>query len=77
MKYYIYYLKKLGVRNIKGEIDYPKLKKRTEIELTEEDEIELEKIIKSIEEIISSEEVPEVINKSICKKCSYYELCYV
>ena len=77
LKYYIYYLKKLGVRNIKGEIDYPKLKKRTEIELTEEDEIELEKIIKSIEEIISSEEVPEVINKSICKKCSYYELCYV
>jgi len=77
LKYYIYYLKKLGVRNIKGEIDYPKLKKRTEIELTEEDENELEKIIKSIEEIISSEEVPEVINKSICKKCSYYELCYV
>jgi len=77
LKYYIHYLKKLGVQNIKGEIDYPKLKKRTEIVLNPEDEIELETILKNIEEIISSEEVPEVINKSICKKCSYYELCYV
>ena len=77
LKYYISYLKKLGVENLRGEIDYPKLKKRTEIVLSKEDEIELEQILKDIEEIISKEEVPEVINKSICKKCSYYELCYV
>ena len=77
LKYYIFYLKKLGVQNIKGEIDYPKLKKRTEIELTIEDESELERILVEIKNIISSEVVPEVINKSICKKCSYYELCYI
>lgn len=77
LKYYISYLKKLGVENLRGEIDYPKLKKRTEIVLSKEDEIELEQILKDIEEIISKEEVPEVMNKSICKKCSYYELCYV
>jgi len=77
LKYYIWYLKQLGVPNIRGEIDYPKLKKRTEIELSAEDEIELQVILKKIEEIISGEVVPEVINRSICKKCSYYELCYV
>ncbi|MBC8525743.1 MAG: CRISPR-associated protein Cas4, partial [Candidatus Cloacimonetes bacterium] len=50
LKYYISYLKKLGVENLRGEIDYPKLKKRTEIVLSKEDEIELEQILKDIEE---------------------------
>lgn len=77
VKYYIWFLKQLGVENIKGEIDYPKLKKRTEIELLPEDENEIEKILQNIEKIILSEEIPATINKGICKKCSYYELCYV
>ncbi len=77
VKYYIWYLKQLGVENLKGEIDYPKLKKRTEIMLTKEDEKEIELILKNIEKIVSQEKVPAVINKSFCKKCSYYELCYI
>ena len=77
VKYYIWYLKQLGVENLKGEIDYPKLKKRTEIELSVEDEVKIKEILKNIQEIINSEEIPKVINKNICKKCSYYELCYI
>lgn len=77
VKYYIWYLKKMGVENLRGEIDYPKLKKRTSIDLLLEDEKEIENILQKIEEIISAEEVPPVLNKAICKKCSYYELCYV
>ena len=76
-KYYIWYLKNLGIENIKGEIDYPKLKKRTEIELSQRDEKRLEEILENIEAIISSEEIPLTINKSRCKRCSYYEMCYV
>ena len=37
VKYYIWYLKNLGIDNLRGEIDYPKLKKKTEIKLTVED----------------------------------------
>jgi CRISPR-associated exonuclease Cas4 len=77
LKYYIWYLKQLGINNIRGEIDYPKLKRRTEIELIQEDEREIETILVKIKEIISKEDVPPVLNKGICKKCSYYELCYV
>jgi CRISPR-associated exonuclease Cas4 len=77
VKYYIWYLKNLGVENVRGEIDYPKLKKRTEVKLTEADSIEIRSILHKIQEIIDQEEIPEVINKSICKKCSYYEMCYV
>jgi len=77
VKYYIWYLKQLGVENVKGEIDYPKLKKRTEIELTPRDETDIESILQRITAIIENEETPGTINKSICKQCSYYELCYI
>ncbi len=77
LKYYLWYLKQLGVENLKGEIDYPKLKKRTEIVLSKEDEEQIIKIIKEIEQIVNSPEIPQIINKSRCKKCSYYELCYI
>ena len=77
VKYYLWYLKNLGVKNLRGEIDYPKLKKRTEIILTEEDEQKIQEILEEIQKIIQNDKIPEVINKSLCKKCSYYELCYV
>ncbi len=37
VKYYLYYLKKKGVTDIRARIDYPLLKQSLEIELTEED----------------------------------------
>jgi len=40
VKYYILTLKRMGVKNITGEIDYPKLKKRETVSLMPEDEKE-------------------------------------
>jgi CRISPR-associated exonuclease Cas4 len=77
VKYYIWYLKNLGVENVTGELDYPKLKKTMTVELTVDDELEIQKILEKINQIINSEEIPPVINKTRCKKCSYYELCYI
>ena len=77
VKYYIWYLKNLGVKNIRGELDYPKLKMTKSVELTEEDSERINDILHKIQTIIDSEEIPKVINKSRCKRCSYYELCYI
>jgi len=77
VKYYLWYLKNLGVENVRGELNYPKLKKIKEVELTNEDCDEIENILKRIQEIIDSDEIPNVISKARCKKCSYYELCYI
>jgi len=77
VKYYLWYLKNLGVKNVRGEIDYPKLKKCKEVELTIDDEQELVKILESIENIVEDEVIPAVIDKPLCKRCSYYELCYI
>ena len=75
--YYLYYLKQKGVTSIKGEIDYPKLRKKVSVELTPEAEHELKEVLKKIEGVLAQQQPPARIDKlSICKKCSYYDLCY-
>ena len=46
-------------------------------ELTDEIEQELETYINDIEKLISNETIPDVLNKPKCKKCAYYEYCYI
>jgi len=75
LKYYLYYFKKLGI-NIEGIIDYPKLRRREKINLTESDITEIENKLNEIKKIIFLNSMPDVINKPYCKKCSYYEFCY-
>jgi len=77
VKYYIYFLKKLGVENITGEIDYPKLKKREPVILNHEDEEEFEAIFSDIKKILDNPKPPPADKKTICKKCAYYEFCFV
>jgi CRISPR-associated exonuclease Cas4 len=75
--YYLYHLKKYGVEGVTGEIDYPLLKKRVEVVLTEELEGKMEEVLKDIGTIIRQETPPPLFaDKRFCKKCSYYELCY-
>lgn len=76
LKYYMYYLKQHGVEIAKGVIDYPKLRQKHEVFLTEDDKRKIEEIIQEIEGIKESK-IPVVINSKICKKCAYYELCYI
>lgn len=44
---------------------------------TEDNEKQLEVYIKEIENLIQQDNVPECLNKPKCKKCAYYEYCYV
>lgn len=61
VKYYLYYLKKRGVEGLKAKIDYPLLKKNLLVELTEEDEEQLEEVIHNI--LLLEEEVkPPVLD---------------
>ena len=77
LKYYIYFLRKRGIKIEKGILDYPKMKEREIINLESGDEEKIEKIISEIREIIKSEVPPKIEKKKICKKCAYYEYCYI
>lgn len=76
VKYYLFVLEKIGITGVKGEIDYPKIKRKIDVELLEEDKKQIEDSICKINEILLSPSPPKVINKPYCKKCSYYEFCY-
>lgn len=48
VKYYLYFLQKRGVYNIKGKIDYPLLKQSIDVELSDEDINDINEILINI-----------------------------
>lgn len=77
VKYYIYYLKKRGVDNIKGKIDYPLLKQSLMVELSDDDVDTLKKVLNNIQSIINSKLPPKDESKKYCKLCAYYDFCCI
>lgn len=73
--YYLYYLKKLGI-NAKAILNYPQLREMKEITLDGREK-EVEEAIREVERIKSLSRPPEPKKSRACKKCAYYELCWV
>jgi CRISPR-associated exonuclease Cas4 len=73
--YYLYYLKRLGIEK-RGMINYPKMRKREEIILTDDAEREVETALMRVREILNMEKPPELKRKPYCTKCAYYEFCW-
>lgn len=77
VKYYLYFLEKRGVTNIKGKIDYPLLKQSIDVELEDGDIDKIEEILKDINLIVKEKYPPMLDKKRICKSCAYYDLCFI
>ena len=77
VQYYLYYLEKKGLVGLKGILDYPLLKKTVEVNLTDKDRENLDNIIIGIKEILRKESPPALEKNGICKKCAYFDLCFV
>jgi len=74
--YYLWYLKQKGVTGLKGEIDYPKLKQKVNVELSPDREAQLMNIFDNINSIVALDKPPQRLSKKFCKTCSYFELCW-
>ena len=78
--YYLKVLKSKGIKR-KGKLEFiekNKSKNKTLIvELSEDEELKLDKYINDIYELLNKEEVPTILNKPKCKKCAYYDYCYI
>lgn len=77
VQYYLYYLEKKGLIGLKGILDYPLLKQTVEVNLTDGDRENLDNIIIGIKEILRKESPPALEKNGICKKCAYFDLCFV
>ena len=73
--YYLYYLKRLGV-TVRGVLHYPLLRRLVDVELTEEREKEMEKILEDMRQVVFQSEAPPAERKPYCRRCSYFELCW-
>jgi CRISPR-associated exonuclease Cas4 len=76
-KYYMFVLRKYGLNVNHGVIHYPKLMRKLEVNFEDGDEEKIQNALIEIKQMVSSKIPPPVLNRSFCKKCSYYELCYV
>lgn len=78
--FYLKVLKEKGIER-KGKLEFIEKEKSGKkilyYELTTEVEQELEGYIYEIERLLESDEIPQVLNKPKCKKCAYYEYCYI
>ncbi|MEW6687212.1 MAG: CRISPR-associated protein Cas4 [Candidatus Edwardsbacteria bacterium] len=75
LAFYLYNLKEKGIE-AKGELLFPREKKRIEIFLKPEIENEIKKAKAEIKTIIGLEKPPEAKKIRFCRKCGYQEFCW-
>ena len=74
--FYLWTLKNANI-TARGEVIYPKEKKKEKIELTPEIENEITEIISGIQDISQLKTPPTPQPKPYCKRCTYFELCMI
>lgn len=77
IKYYIFLLRKHGIEVHQGVIHYPKSMRKIDVSYKPEDELMIKEALEGIKNVVTERTPPPAIKKSFCKKCSYYELCYI
>ena len=76
VKYYIYVFERNGIEGVRGILEYPTLRKKEDVVLSEVDRDRIREMEKEIAGIIERETCPSALHAKICKNCSYYEFCY-
>lgn len=75
LAYYLYRLKEIGI-TARGELLFPKEKKREKVVLTKELESTLQAVLLDIEEISNREKPPELKKILYCRNCAYRDFCW-
>lgn len=75
--YYMYYLNVVkGVDNVVGVINYPKMRKKMALEWNGSREEEIKSLTEKIASLIGKN-MPNPIKTPTCRRCAYYDLCWV
>ena len=77
LKYYLFVLERLGIAVRHGLLEYPKLRLTEEVWLSEEDRSNIPLWEQQAREVIAQENCPPLLRKSLCKRCAYYDFCFV
>lgn len=75
--YYLYVLVKNGIENPSAILEYPKLKHREILNWDSSILDTVEEWKQQIKQIVGSTNCPKLLKSKRCKKCSYYDFCYI
>lgn len=73
--YYLWYLKQKGIK-ASAVITYPKERRRETLVLKDEEERNIQNILREIREIIREDVPPTPVKKPYCRRCSYFNICW-
>ena len=76
LKYYIYIFEQNGMKGVTGILEYPVLRKKDLIYLSDIDREMICEMEHDILQIIESDSCPSLEKKRGCKNCSYLDFCY-
>lgn len=76
LKYYIYVFERNGIDGVTGVLEYPVLRKKEQVLLSDVDREMISEIEYGISQIIESDSCPPMEKKRVCKNCSYLDFCY-
>lgn len=77
VKYYLFLLEQRGIQGAKGLIEYPKQRKTREVFLDEESRKEVRGWEIEVAQITNSKTCPDLVKKSYCRSCAFYDFCFV
>ena len=76
LKYYMSVFEQNGIEGISGILEYPVLRKRDTVLLSDIDRETIVEMINEIKQVIESDFCPPLERKRICRNCSYWDFCY-
>ncbi len=82
LRFYLWLLKRCGVVRVngsamRGQIDYPKLRRTEPVTLMPEHESRLAEIVTALRTLAGQEKPPPRIERrAFCRRCAFEELCY-
>jgi CRISPR-associated exonuclease Cas4 len=77
VKYYLYYLEKKGVKGFTAILNYPRLRQIEKVTLSQEDKKWIPKLLRAIFRVVHAPQPPSPVRIPPCKKCAYYEFCWI
>lgn len=77
LKYYLWLFELNGIPDVRGILEYPKLRQTSEVILHDPDRSYLHNTVLQIKQLLRQDTCPGRLKAKICKSCSYYELCYI
>ena len=77
VQYYLYVLEQRGIKGAKGLIEYPKQRKTSNVTLDAAARKDIQSWLSEIQRISQLSQCPDLVQKSYCKNCAFYDFCFV